>query len=183
MGKIAVLDFGGQYCHLIARRIRELNVYSEIKEPTSSVEELEEYDGIILSGGPSSVYDKDAPKYNPDIFSLSKPILGICYGHQDMAHELNGKVSPGETKEYGIAELQVKDKTSLLKDMGDKEIVWMSHGDKIEELPKGFKVVGDTDDCDTAAMANEDKKYYGLQFHPEVIHTPNGMRILEVQLF
>ncbi|MAG22158.1 MAG: glutamine-hydrolyzing GMP synthase [Candidatus Diapherotrites archaeon] len=177
--KIIVLDFGAQYGHLIARRVRQLHVFSEILEPTAPLEELKKAKGIILSGGPSSVYDKDAPAFNPEIFSLGKPILGLCYGHQLMAQQLGGKVEKGNVREFGTAELEIKNKEGLLADLGEKETVWMSHGDKVESLPQGFEVIGSTADCEAAAVADFSRNYFGLQFHPEVTHTPNGLKILE----
>jgi GMP synthase (glutamine-hydrolysing) len=177
--KIIVLDFGAQYGHLIARRVRQLHVFSEILEPDAPLEELEKAKGIILSGGPNSVYDSKAPKFNPKLFTLKKPILGLCYGQQLMAQELGGKVEKGKVKEYGLAELKVKKSDGLLKDLGGTETVWMSHGDKISELPDGFEIIGSTPDCENAAIADISRKYFGLQFHPEVTHTPNGLKILE----
>ncbi len=179
MDKIAVLDFGAQYGHLIARRIRELKVYSDIFEPTVTVDELKDYQGIILSGGPSSVYSEKAPKYNPEIFSLNIPILGICYGHQVMSVSLNGEVSEGKTKEYGITKLMIKDHNSIFKGMDKEEIVWMSHGDMVSSLPDGFKIIAESSECKVSAIANEEKNYYGLQFHPEVTHTENGLKIFD----
>ena len=177
--KIIVLDFGAQYGHLIARRVRQLHVFSEILEPDAPLEELEKAKGIILSGGPNSVYDSKAPKFNPKLFTLKKPILGLCYGQQLMAQELGGKVEKGKVKEYGLAELGVKKSDGLLKGLKGTETVWMSHGDKISELPSGFEVIGSTPDCENAAIADPSRKYFGLQFHPEVTHTPNGLKILE----
>src|SRR3989338_4135914 len=191
--QIYILDFGSQYTHLIARRIRQLNVYSEIKLPTVSIDEIKDAKGIILSGGPASVYDKTAVKYNPEIFKLNVPILGLCYGQQLMAQALGGKVSPGEVKEYGFAELEIekkrsnskknkivkKEKSKLFAGLKDTEIVWMSHGDYVSKLPKGFEAIGSTKDCKAAAFENRKEKLFGLQFHPEVTHTPNGMKIIE----
>ncbi len=177
--KIIVLDFGAQYAHLIARRVRELKVFSEIRDPETPVSELEKAKGIILSGGPSSVYEKNAPKFNKEIFSLDVPILGICYGHQLMGQELGGKVKPGKINEFGTAKVDVKNKDSLFKGMTDVESVWMSHGDAVQNLPPGFESVACTSDCDVAAMACDSKKRYGVQFHPEVTHTENGMKLLE----
>ena len=177
--KICVLDFGGQYCHLIARRIRDLGVYTEILPSNSSPDDLKEYKGIILSGGPSSVYEENAPKYNSDIFNLNIPIFGICYGLQLMSHVLKGEVSPGKTKEYGFAQISIKDKNSLFKNLEDTESVWMSHGDLVSKTPVGFKITASTKDCPIAGMANENKKFYGVQFHPEVTHTEHGTQILQ----
>lgn len=182
-GKIVVLDFGGQYAHLIARRLRELGVYSEILLPNAETKELKKAKGIILSGGPTSVYKENAPEFNTEIFSLKKPLLGICYGHQLMAKEMGGEVRQGRAKEYGSSEL-ILDKTSkLFKGLGKTTIVWMSHGDTIVTPPSGFRKIGNTFDCEFAAMENPKKKMYGLQFHPEVAHTEQGMRILKNFVF
>jgi GMP synthase (glutamine-hydrolysing) len=176
--KIVVLDFGGQYAHLIARRIRQLHVFSEIMEPTVSRQELEGARGVILSGGPASVYGSNAPKFNPAIFSLKRPLLGLCYGHQLMAQQLGGKVARGRVREYGVAELGIKEKRGLFEGLSARERVWMSHGDRVSRLPKGFVVTASTADCKTAAVADFSRNYFGLQFHPEVTHTPNGLKIL-----
>jgi GMP synthase (glutamine-hydrolysing) len=176
--QIVVLDFGGQYSHLIARRIRQLNVLAEIKDAEVDVDELREVKGIILSGGPSTVGDENSPKYNKEIFKLNIPILGICYGHQVMAHELGGHVTAGKIKEYGQSTVEIK-KSKLFKELETKERAWMSHGDTVTRLPKGFKVIGSTEDCEAAAVADEKNNRYGVQFHPEVTHTPNGMKILD----
>ena len=181
--KILVLDFGSQYTHLLARRVRELGVYSEIREPTVSTADLKRAKGIILSGGPASVYDKDAPKFNKDIFTLGVPVLGLCYGVQLIAHVLGGKVTPGTVKEYGVARLSVKEKKGLFDGLSGKETVWMSHGDRVETPPSGFSTVGFTADCSNAAIWSPEKKIFGLQFHPEVTHTVNGRKILANFLF
>ncbi len=176
---IVVLDFGGQYTHLIANRIRRLGVYSEIRPPDIPREQLAGVRGIILSGGPASVYAPQQPSYNPDIFSLGIPILGICYGHQLLALHFGGQVRPGSRKEYGVAKLQIKSNQGIFKTLGGVEEVWMSHGDTVCKLPPGFTLLGQTADCPIAAMAELSQKIYGLQFHPEVTHTPCGMKILE----
>ena len=181
--KIIVLDFGGQYTHLLARRIRQLKVFSEIMLPTAPEKELQKAKGIILGGGPSSVYEGDAPKFNKKIFTLGLPVLGLCYGQQLMAQELGGNVKPGKVKEYGKASLEVLEQGTLFKGLGKKELVWMSHGDKVEKLPEGFKATGSTTDCKFAAIADEGKKLYGLQFHPEVTHTEHGLKMLENFVF
>lgn len=178
MDKIIILDFGGQYAHLIARRIRQLGVYSEIMPNDTNPEDLKDAKGIILSGGPSSVYAENAPKMDKSIFDLGIPILGICYGHQLTAKELGGEVVSGETKEYGFASLEPKE-TDIFHGLHGKQQVWMSHGDTVEKLPAGFESIGTTEDCLTAAIENKEKKIYGLQFHPEVTHTTHGMKILE----
>jgi len=177
---IAILDFGGQYAHLIANRVRRLGVFTEIHSPTASIEELEGVKGIIYSGGPSSVYAKEAPEYNPEILEIPVPKLGICYGHQLIASQLGGSVKPGAVKEYGIANLQVTDTTcALLKGLPESSPMWMSHGDMVSEMPKEYCVVGTTKDCPTAAVAYEEKQIYGIQFHPEVTHSKFGMKLLE----
>ena len=177
--KITILDFGGQYTHLIASKIRRLNVYSEIKEPNVSLKDLAGSKGIILSGGPYSVYDTARPKFNSKIFELGIPVLGLCYGHQLIAQELGGKVKPGKTREFGKAKLKVLNQENLFLGLKNKETVWMSHGDSVVELPVGFEVIASTSDCSTAAVFHPQKKLFGLQFHPEVTHTPKGLKILE----
>jgi|GEM_PF-408 len=177
---IAVLDFGGQYAHLIANRIRKHGVFTRIFSPNTPAEQLKEMKGIIFSGGPMSVYEENAPKFNQEILRLDIPKLGICYGHQLIASSLGGKVVPGEVKEYGIANLEIKDKESLLlKDIPVKSRAWMSHGDHVSELPAGFKAVASTSDCKFAAVENSAKKIYGIQFHPEVTHSEFGETVLE----
>ena len=171
-----VVDFGSQVSHLISRRMRSLGVHTELVSPSVTPEKARKAEGIILSGGPKSVYEKDAFRINPEILELGIPVLGICYGHQFLAHALGGKVVP-ESREYGKEILSVK-KSRLLKGLGKKERVWMSHGDSVLAPPKGFKAVGSTGTCRIAAFENNEKKIYGLQFHPEVQHTPNGMKIL-----
>ncbi len=177
---IAVLDFGGQYAHLIANRIRRLGVFTRIFSPNSPVERLKGVKGIIFSGGPMSVYEKNAPAFNKAILNINVPKLGICYGHHLIAQSLGGKVSPEKAKEYGIASLEIADDESLLvKDIPAKSKVWMSHGDHVSKLPTGFKVVAKTSDCEFAAVENTHKKIYGIQFHPEVTHSEFGERLLE----
>ena len=177
---IVILDFGGQYAHLIANRIRRLGAFSEIHEPEIPYEDLKNAAGIVLSGGPQSVYDESAPKTDPAIFTLGIPILGICYGHQWMAHTLGGSVELGKIKEYGYSEIHAtKDASWLFKDLKKDFTVWMSHGDEVKTLPDGFKTTATSDVCEIAAMADEKKKFFGLQFHPEVTHTEHGMDILQ----
>jgi len=180
--KIIILDFGGQYTHLLARRVRDLNVYSEIMSPTSSLEELRKAKGIILSGGPQSVYDKDAIAFNQKLFEVGIPILGLCYGQQLLSQELGGKVEKGKVQEYGNAKLIIEN-SPLFKDLEKEFNVWMSHGDKVKKLPLGFEKGGSTSDCEYAAIFNEEKRIYGLQFHPEVYHTENGNQILSNFIF
>ncbi|BCB97192.1 GMP synthase [glutamine-hydrolyzing] [Dissulfurispira thermophila] len=179
--KILVLDFGSQYTQLIARRIRESKVYSEIFPFNASIEKIKSFNpkGIILSGGPSSVYDKGAPLPDTEVFKLGLPILGICYGMQLMAHCLGGRVAKAVKREYGKAELIVDDDADIFKKVSSRTRVWMSHGDKIERLPVGFYVIGHTDNSPIAAMANKNKRFYALQFHPEVVHTDEGKKILQ----
>jgi len=176
---IVVLDFGGQYAHLITNRIRRLRVYAEIRSPETPAEELERAAGLILSGGPASVYAEDSPAYNPQLFELGKPILGLCYGHQLICHQLGGRVEPGDTMEYGAAYLRVKKPQGVLAGLDEQELVWMSHRDSVRIPPTGFAVLGETEDCPVAAMGDEERRIYGLQFHPEVTHTVSGLKILE----
>ncbi|MEK6957692.1 MAG: glutamine-hydrolyzing GMP synthase [archaeon] len=180
--RIIVLDFGSQYTHLLARRIRELGVYSEIMAPTADSEELKNSKGIILSGGPKSVYEKDAVAFNPKIFSWGVPILGLCYGQQLVAHELGGKVELGKVREYGNAMLRIED-SALFEGLPREFNVWMSHGDKVQKLPKGFEGKAGTEDCAYAAIADVKRKIFGLQFHPEVSHTEFGMQMLSNFIF
>jgi GMP synthase (glutamine-hydrolysing) len=175
--KIAVLDFGGQYAHLIANRIRRLGVYSEIMDPESATESLSEFSGIIFSGGPHSVYEKNAPLFNKKILEMGKPILGICYGHQLVSHVLGGEVKPGKVREFGRAEITIAD-SPIFIGISQKNIAWMSHGDSVSNLPVGFKSIAATADCPVAAVENPEKKIYGFQFHPEVTHSEEGMKML-----
>lgn len=177
---ILILDFGGQYSQLIARRVREANVYCEIVPYDYSVDQIKDKDprGIIFSGGPSSVYGSEAPKCDEDIFNLDIPILGICYGGQLMAQTFNGKVNRAKAREYGKVELQIKDKEGIFKDINDDIRCWMSHTDFIEIPPKGFVVTAGTESCPVAAMKNEEKKLYAVQFHPEVEHTEMGREMI-----
>ena len=177
---VIVLDFGSQYSELIARRVRELNVYSELISYRTTPEQIKKLapKGIILSGGPNSVYDKDAPGCNPKIFELGIPILGVCYGMQLMTKTLSGKVIKADKHEYGKAVLEVNPKDKLFLDLESKFVSWMSHGDSVAELPDGFIISAKTKNTPCAAISNHDKKLYGVQFHPEVIHTMNGLEIL-----
>ena len=176
---IVVLDFGGQYAHLIANRIRRLRVHAEIRSPETTVADLQDADGLILSGGPASVYDPEAPAYNPEILAMGKPMLGLCYGHQLLCHRLGGQVEMGETHEFGAAYLHVHKAEGVLAGLDARERVWMSHRDHVAALPPGFAVLGATEDCPVAAMGDAERKIYGLQFHPEVTHTVRGMDILD----
>jgi len=179
--KILVLDFGSQYTQLIARRARESKVYSEIFPFNSPIEKIKTFapKGIILSGGPFSVYDREAPTLDMEVFKLGIPVLGICYGMQLMAHHIGGKVAKAAKREYGRAELTVDDNSDIFKKVSKKTKVWMSHGDRIEKLPKGFSAIGHTDNSPIAAMSNKENKFYALQFHPEVVHTDKGNKILQ----
>ena len=176
---IVVLDFGGQYAHLIANRIRRLRVHAEIRSPETAVADLQDADGLILSGGPASVYDPEAPAYNPEILAMGKPLLGLCYGHQLLCHRLGGQVEMGATHEFGAAYLHVHKAEGVLAGLDERERVWMSHRDHVAALPPGFAVLGATEDCPVAAMGDAERKIYGLQFHPEVTHTVRGMEILD----
>ncbi len=178
---IAILDYGSQVTQLIARRIREQKVYCEIIRFDTSAEELKKRapKGIILSGGPCSVPDDDAPKCDPAIFDIGIPILGICYGMQLTAHLLGGSVFASNKREYGKAAMQITNSCKLFDGL-DKDLqVWMSHGDKVQTLPDGFTAVAESDNCQYAAIQNSEKKIYGLQFHPEVVHTPQGAEMLK----
>jgi GMP synthase (glutamine-hydrolysing) len=177
---IVVLDFGAQYSQLIARRIREQNVFSVVLPCTAPIDEIKSYApaGIILSGGPSSVYDQDAPAADPRVFSLGLPVLGICYGLQLMTHVLGGKVRPAEKREYGHATVEILDGSRLFLGLPKLLSVWMSHGDEALELPQGFRLVGKTPSA-VAAIENPEKKMFAVQFHPEVHHTKLGTEILK----
>jgi GMP synthase (glutamine-hydrolysing) len=183
--KILILDFGSQYTQVIARRIRECQVYSEIirfDTPAAEIDALKP-NGLILSGGPASVYDRGAPQIDPNIFSLGVPVLGICYGLMLMANHLGGRVVFSGRREYGAGVLHVKNGSELLGGLGKQLDVWNSHGDEVTALPKGFRVAGTTEGCDFAAVEDPERKLYGLQFHPEVAHTPRGREILQNFLF
>ena len=185
--KILVLDFGSQYTQLIARRVRENKVYSEILPFNASIEKIKAFapKGIILSGGPSRVNAKGAPFPDRDIFNLGIPILGICYGMQLMAQCLGGRVGRAAKREFGRAGLVIDDYSDLFKGLASKRhnVVWMSHGDKIQKYPKGFKSIAHTDNSPIAAMADKSRRFYALQFHPEVVHTEHGKKILKNFIF
>jgi len=186
---ILVLDFGGQYSHLIGRRIRENGVYSDIvphditPDGIKTLNEKLNIKGLILSGGPASVYEPNAPRLDPRILETNLPILGLCYGHQLIARVTNGKVEPAACKEYGIAHVTIDKTIGVLKGLGGKEKVWMSHGDTVFAMPPGFEVLAHTENCPVAAFRQKEKPIYGLQWHPEVIHTENGMHMLRNFLF
>ncbi len=179
---ILILDFGSQYTQLIARKIRELSVYSVIKPYDFPVEKIKELkpQGIILSGGPMSVYDDGAPKIDKAVFELGAPILGVCYGLQLISEYFGGEVRPAENREYGKAGLEILDRKSALFDgVSDGTTVWMSHGDYVTRLPENFSVIARTENSPVAAIANDEAKIYGVQFHPEVAHSTEGKKILE----
>ena len=177
---LAILDFGSQYSELIARRVRETQVYSEVLSYRTTAADLEKLKpkGIILSGGPSSVYDEQAPQCDPAIFDLGIPILGVCYGMQLMAKQLGGKVERSDRGEYGKAELQIDDPTDLLTNVDTGITMWMSHGDSVIDLPDGFEILAHTANTPCAAIAHHDKNLYGVQFHPEVVHSAGGMAMI-----
>ncbi len=177
---IAVLDFGGQYSHLITRRIRECEVYADLFPFTAKLQELMEANakGIVLSGGPTSVYDDDAPKCDPGIFNLGVPVLGICYGLQVMVQMLGGHVKATKRHEYGKTKLEIREDTDLFRGLGKQIVSWMSHGDYAETLPKGFDIIATSENCPTAAIRDRGRKLYGVQFHPEVSHTEHGNDII-----
>lgn len=179
MDKIAILDFGGQYAHLIANRVRRIGVYSEIIEPDTDYEKLLEYKGFIFSGGPASVRDPNSLKCDPRIFEIGVPILGLCYGHQYIAYSLGGNVQGGNVQEYGPADVKINSHQGIFEGLNASEIVWMSHFDQVVKPPKGFEIIAETKDCPIAGLADFKRNIYSLQFHPEVTHTPNGMIILK----
>jgi len=186
---ILVLDFGGQYCHLIGRRIREHGVYSEIVAHDIKPEEIrllkEKFNvkGLIFSGGPASVYEPNAPKPNPHILDAELPILGLCYGHQLIAQMVGGKVEPAKEREYGIAYVTINKPVGVLKGLNAKEKVWMSHGDTVFSIPADYEVLAHTENCPVAAFRHKNKPIYGLQWHPEVVHTEKGTKMLQNFIF
>jgi len=182
---ILIIDFGSQYNQLIARRVRESHVYCQIEPPTVGIRTIRELnpEGIILSGGPSSIYEKDSPKIDKKIFQLGIPVLGICYGMHFMADALGGTVKRAGKREYGFAQLNISDHSNLFKGIKRHADCWMSHGDSIIKLPSGFKTKASTENTKIAAFANTNRKFYGLQFHPEVEHTPRGSKMLRNFLF
>ncbi|MCS7026105.1 MAG: glutamine-hydrolyzing GMP synthase [Bryobacteraceae bacterium] len=181
--QIIVLDTGGQYCHLIARKVRELGVYAEVRAPETPAAALKAVRGIIISGGPASVYEENSPSVDPALFSMSVPVLGICYGQHLMAHLLGGRVQKGDQGEYGLAYLDVIAPKGPLRGISGKQRVWMSHRDTTVAVPPGFEVLAQTSTCPVAAMGDERRKLFGLQFHPEVAHTQPGGRVLANFLF
>ena len=188
--KILILDFGSQYTQLIARRVREIGVFSEIRAWDITEQEIREFNpqGIILSGGPESVTDGATAPCAPDcVFTMGLPILGICYGMQTMASQMGGKVGTSDIREFGYAQVKVEEQSTLLGDLKDHLgsagesllDVWMSHGDKVVAMPEGFTLMASTPSCPIAGMANEEKQFYGIQFHPEVTHTLQGEKIFQ----
>ncbi|VVC76296.1 GMP synthase [glutamine-hydrolyzing] [Aquicella siphonis] len=187
--RILILDFGSQYSQLIARRVREIGVYCEIRSFTLTSGELTDFapSGIILSGGPESVRGDYTPRAPEGVFTQGCPVLGICYGMQTMAQQLGGKVDPGVKREFGYAQVALREPSRLLEGIEDHLTddglslldVWMSHGDQVSALPRQFKTIASTSNCPISGMADEERRFYGLQFHPEVSHTRQGMRILE----
>ncbi|MBD2694925.1 glutamine-hydrolyzing GMP synthase [Anabaena catenula] len=177
---IVILDFGSQYSELIARRIRETQVYSEVLSYRTTAEHLQQLNpkGIILSGGPNSVYGDNAPHCDPEIWKLGIPILGVCYGMQLMVNQLGGEVTKAERGEYGKASLYIDDPTDLLTNVEDGTTMWMSHGDSVTQMPPGFELLAHTENTPCAAIADHDKKLYGVQFHPEVVHSLGGLALI-----
>lgn len=183
--KVLVLDFGGQYNQLIARRVRDLNVYAEILPYSTPLEKIKEenYSGIIFTGGPNSVYDETSPHYTSEILDLGVPVLGICYGSQLISYMLGGEVSSCTKSEYGKINITADTQCKLFLDVPESSVVWMSHTDYISRVPDGFKITAYSDDCPCAAMENEQKKIYAVQFHPEVTHSEYGTLMLKNFLF
>ncbi|MBK7230176.1 MAG: glutamine-hydrolyzing GMP synthase [Ignavibacteriales bacterium] len=183
--KILIIDFGSQFTQLITRRVREANVYSEIHSHKITLEEVKNFNpaGIILSGGPMSVYDSDAPDLDEEMLKINVPVLGICYGLQIISKKLGGKVEPAKDREYGRAILNIIETSPLLTDVNVQSQVWMSHGDFLTELPEGFKVIAKSDHSPIGAAENIARKIFGVQFHPEVIHTDEGKKIIQNFLF
>ena len=182
---ILILDFGGQYNQLIARRVRECNVYSEVVPFDISIEKIKEKNpkGIIFTGGPASVFGKDSPKCDSKIFNLGIPILGICYGMQLMTVILGGKVEKATKREYGVTNVKIDNNSLLFKDFNSTNNFLMSHTDFVENLPSGFKTISSTPSCPNSGMENKDKNFYGIQFHPEVVHSENGINVIKNFLY
>ena len=184
---VLILDYGAQYTQLIARRVRECHVYCEIQPctiPLSTIKEIAPQ-AVVMSGGPQSVYGDGAPKSDPGLFSLGIPVLGICYGEQLMAQQLGGKVESSDKREYGPAEVSVAESIGILAPFkkGESFAVWMSHGDRLTTLPKGFRRIGSSEHAEYAAIADPERRFYGIQFHPEVAHTPRGIELIRAFLF
>jgi GMP synthase (glutamine-hydrolysing) len=185
MENILVLDFGGQYNQLIARRVRECQVYCEVHSSDMPIDEIKKMapKGIILTGGPNSVYDPASPHADQELFSIGIPILGICYGAQILAYQLGGKVSTAPVSEYGKTETVVDTNIPLFRGWAERSVAWMSHTDYIEKAPEGFTVTGHTSNCPVAAMQDESKGFYAVQFHPEVVHTDEGMKLFRTFVY
>ena len=183
--EILIIDFGGQYNQLIARRVREKNVYCEVVPCTISIEKIKEKNpkGIIFTGGPSSIYQEDAPKCDEEVFKLGVPILGICYGMQFMAHTLGGNVKRAQKREYGQMNVELENDSKLFNGFNRNNICLMSHTDYVDELPEGFNKIAYTDTCKIAGMENKEQNFYGVQFHPEVNHTENGTAMIRNFLY
>ncbi|WP_217554050.1 glutamine-hydrolyzing GMP synthase [Vibrio metschnikovii] len=179
--RILILDFGSQYTQLVARRVREIGVYCELWSWDVEEADIREFnpDGIILSGGPESVTELNSPRAPQYVFDSGVPVFGVCYGMQTMAEQLGGRVATSTEREFGYAQVTVSGQSALFNDLEAIQDVWMSHGDKVVEIPADFVKIGETETCPYAAMANEEKKYYGVQFHPEVTHTKHGLKMLE----
>jgi len=182
---IVIIDFGSQFNQLIARRVRECRVYCQIEPPTVTADQIRSWEpeGIILSGGPSSIYEKDSPRVDAGIFDLGIPVLGICYGMHFMVDTLGGNVKKADKREYGFASLTARRQKGLFSGIGKETVTWMSHGDSIDGLPKGFSVSASTANTQVAAMADMRKKFFGVQFHPEVEHTAKGRKMIHNFLF
>lgn len=177
---VLVVDFGGQYNQLVARRVRECNVYCEIYSYRNAIEKIKEKNpkGIILTGGPNSVYEEGAPTCGRELFELGIPVLGLCYGAQLMAHVMGGEVKRADNREYGKTDIRLDSSSVLFEGIEEDNTCWMSHFDYISRLPEGFKSIAHTDNCPVGAMSNDAQKLYGIQFHPEVLHTPDGTKML-----
>jgi len=185
--KILILDFGSQYTQLIARRVREARVYCEIHPFNMSLQKIKDFspNGIILSGGPSSIYDDNAPFAEKGLIDLEVPILGICYGMQFLTHLLGGVVAKSGDREYGNVQIRIEDERDLFYGLGrgEEKTVWMSHGDRIDHMPEGFEALAGSKNSPVAAMADVERRRFGVQFHPEVAHTPDGLKIIGNFLF
>lgn len=181
LSSILVLDFGGQYAHLIANRIRNLGAYSEIVANDISAEEIKKKNiaGVIFSGGPSSIFEEGSPRVDNKIFDLNIPILGICYGHQLISDYFEGEIKTSKLQEFGKAFINLKKRSSITNNMSDKSVMWMNHGDEVVKLPKGFDIIASTENCEVAGMENKEKNIYGIQFHPEVTHSEEGGILLK----
>jgi len=186
MNKVLILDFGSQLTQLITRRVREAGIYSQIVPFDYDVEKIradKSIKALIFSGGPNSVYEENSPQLNKELLELNLPILGLCYGLQIISHSLGGKVEPSQKREYGRAFVDILDNTNLFEGLGEKEQVWMSHGDHSTKVPTEFEILASTNSCPIAAMGNTEKRIYGIQFHPEVYHTPNGSKMIQNFLY